>query len=807
MRTIRHILWTIAVCALFASCTRDPDVRVFSTREGVPVQMRFNLLVVDPAIETRSRATSLTHDGQIRDLNIFVFNTATGVLDGYAYASQLTGGTGTQCTVSGTSGVRTLAVIANAGQQLGGSVAELSDLEGLSTGNFIVDGYVVMAGTLPDVDVYPPGDPDRAWVFDAGEILLQRLMSKVTVVFDKTGLSPDYTDFDIDIQSIQLKQVPAAFTYLTPNTPTAGFADGDYIGEADGPLEPADHDSAIPLYMAENMQGSKDRNPADEHYLLGDTLDLGLRYSSSITMVPRDTVIGRCSYVEILARYDNYKAQPQGNTGSIGTVKYKIFLGRGLGGTTWNNFDVRRNTWYKVTVTLKDEGGKLELSWRIDTSDLEHFSPDDPDDPDPDNDPGSYAINDEDALYWTVDTLAPALLQWSNPSQLLKVSEYYEGRWSMYRIAQQAGNIGNFYAANHCHQHNASNAIDDIIFYLPSQNELQMLNIHRNATFQPGIYWSSTQLQEGSNVNQRARVINYANFGEAYTQPKEMDAIVRCLRTPIRSADWDGRYYPRLDNTDGYPVVVNREDFNGEPRGVKAYALRTGMPYTRLTPYYHRVTMPYKAFRVAKSDCGLYGAPVTPGTERLNWYQAMGYVEMSETEQQAAGANYLPQVNPTPTGCDAYFEDNDPTQIGKWRVPTSLELQQLWIMGASTRGSRPADPTVTPYLNAANEVNARLSGITDLGITDYEHVFGDNSTLLDNTMYLVGPDYPVYPLTNCYWSASTTVQQDGSPYENNAYAYKMDLYSGDGYSGIETCLARPGKQEAGLVRCVMDVVR
>ncbi len=819
MKTIRYILCAVAVCAALASCIKEPVGPIFSDREGVGLQMKFNLLVVDPEIRTRSLAADLADENQIRDLNIFVFDAETGMLDGYAYAAQLTGGTGTECVVRGTSGTRTLVVVANIGRNISAGVSRMSDLEKHTGSAFIVDGYAVMSGALPDVEVTPPdngdngdnGDDgdDESWVVDVGEIVLQRLMAKVTVVLDKSGLNADneYESFTVELRSVQLKQVPGSFTYIRPNTASVRFGDGDYIYTGDGDLEPADHDSAIPLYMPENMQGAKTPSPGYEHYILGDTLDLGPRYTSPVTMVPEPGDIGKCSYVELVADYDNYKNVPGGGeAGAYGTVVYKIFLGSGLGEQIWNNFDVRRNTWYKVTVKLSGQAGKLEASWRIET-DLNEFMPD-PDDPA--GHPGSYTIKPEDSLYWTIEASAPAWRTYSDNNQNLAANEYYEGRWSSYHIVQNAGNLAKYPAMDYCQQFNTGTDIDQILYYLPSQNELQMLNIHRNSVFEDGIYWSSTQLQSDlmSNANRYARVINYSNFGEAYTQSKGTSAIVRCLRVPDRSSDpdWDGKTYPYIDDAEGYPAIVNRDtNPDGTPRGVKSFALRSGRPYERLTPYYHTVTKPYKAFRVAKSDCGPDGEPVASGSAPLNWYEAMGYVPMSAAEEVAAGADYAPTANTTRTGCNAYYEDGDLSQRGKWRVPTSLELQQLWIMGASSYGSRPADPSAPQYLDAAGNVAARLPGITELNIPGYNQVFGDISTLLNNMQFIADPTGPAYPLTNCYWSSSTTFMSGGNIYENNAYAYKMDLYSGDGYSGIESFLARPSKQEGGLVRCVMDV--
>lgn len=67
----------------------------------------------------------------------------------------------------------------------------------------------------------------------------------------------------------------------------------------------------------------------------------------------------------------------------------------------------------------------------------------------------------------------------------------------------------------------------------------------------------------------------------------------------------------------------------------------------------------------------------------MNWYEALGYVTPSGTDPAT------PTVNTTRTGCNAYSERSDKKDLGTWRVPTSLELTQLWVMGAGVGGTTP----------------------------------------------------------------------------------------------------------------------
>ncbi|MDD4068598.1 MAG: hypothetical protein PHV65_06935, partial [Bacteroidales bacterium] len=96
-------------------------------------------------------------------------------------------------------------------------------------------------------------------------ITMSRLISKVTVVFDKSSLSGGT---NINITKIELKNVATQCKYLVTNT----ISSTSYIGVSGNNLtdnlEPSAHSSATPLFLFENMQGNigsagdeKDKNP------------------------------------------------------------------------------------------------------------------------------------------------------------------------------------------------------------------------------------------------------------------------------------------------------------------------------------------------------------------------------------------------------------------------------------------------------------------------------------------------------------------------------------------------------------------
>ena len=75
---------------------------------------------------------------------------------------------------------------------------------------------------------------------------------------------------------------------------------------------------------------------------------------------------GTCSYIEVEAEYTKYKDNSM-TIAEKGTASWRFFLGE----NAYDNFDVMRNTYYKVTLTLRKTGiGEGNASWRVD-SDLE----------------------------------------------------------------------------------------------------------------------------------------------------------------------------------------------------------------------------------------------------------------------------------------------------------------------------------------------------------------------------------------------------------------------------------------------------
>lgn len=810
---------------LTISCTTEYEKE--TPYESVNIDYNFTLTIDGRTISTRSL---IADENSINDLNVFIFDASTGQTVSFKYfPPSAMGNLSIPMTISGPSGNRIFAFIANAGSSIGSSVTNLTALNNLkktmtSGTDFLSGGRMVMSA-ITDTKVInvTPGTTNGTYAL--GTINLERLTAKVTVVIEKSGLDASTL---VNVRSIQLKNVPLVYSYIAPNSPTTTsttFVNGDNITVNDGNLEPVDpsgnnlpHNYATPLYMVENMQGTRalpTNVPGEE-------------CTSSKTQIP--LYPSQCSYIEVVCEYRT--TLPTGERD--GLVTYRVYLGIDNNGNHWNNFDVKRNIWYQATLTLTGRGGADEVSWRIMTDLVTHDGQDYP----WGKGGFAYTIDPSDSRFWSIESpyQNTSVTFASSNANLHPDSEYSEGRGVTYLN----GTAQNQTAIRQCWRLNSENGITlntitKTIYYLPSQNQLQMISIYFNArTYPAGLFWSSTQLVSGtSNSNQYARAISYTNYGEAQTYvSNSTQGYPRCLMEPDRiyrfpianlSTTSNPVYYPTQTapnirtypyfQSGSLPVIVNQELWNYggtigyQPRGVVSISLRTGAPYEALTTNYHMVRKPYMLIRVAKSDCDKNGNPVVNNAvtrSTMNWYEALGYVTPSGSDPAT------PSINTTRTGCNAYSERSDKKDLGTWRVPTSLELTQLWVMGAGVGGTTPVNPNYTYAVSGTgNNVSIstprypRLSeqypGVTPL--------WGDVSTLTNNItninyVWPGGAATTPYDLSKLYWSSNTSPNTTPA----NAFAMMLDFYSGDSYTGSGPRTAGfPLKKGQGLLRCVKDV--
>lgn len=310
-------------------CTEETDIYIYS---GDPVTTRSE----DP------------QEDLITDMNIFIFNDR-GILESSMYltADQMEGTGNGRIIKAGLLANATYSVyaLANAGYPIqDSSLRDTSDIAGFRYYLTYPDEYrtgIPMSGHVKGFTVRQ-GNP----VY----IRLERTMARISLSVDRSRLDSDVEFF---IRRVSIGGCPK---YVTPFRQSAVISgDGMFIsgfGKDESQVQPLNRDigqgrsGSIDVYMFENMQGN---------LLEGCTDDSG--------KIPDGPASGLCSYIEITADYlsDTHYSLPGKE------LIYRFYLGEDR-----NNFDIRRNTWYRFTVTPEDDG-LGEDSWRVDKSGIGTF--------------------------------------------------------------------------------------------------------------------------------------------------------------------------------------------------------------------------------------------------------------------------------------------------------------------------------------------------------------------------------------------------------------------------------------------------
>lgn len=246
-------------------------------------------------------------------------------------------------------GSYSIRVVANAGSDMSGMTCENVDAKSF---DYKEDGsiYKVMYGAD---DVTVANGRGQA------SVSLERIYAMITVQVRKSLAA----NIDIVPLTVELKHVPATGCLTGINK----IGDNCLLKEAGGTLNSdlfADHSAAQPLYMYENKQPEgkcSTKNEAGQNLSTTTSPALGYdktpaSFSKPISMAEVIATDKVSSYIEVTANYfrDNENQ---------GTIKYRFFLGKNA--TT--NFEVLRNHHYRVTLMLGGQGGKDEVSWRVET--------------------------------------------------------------------------------------------------------------------------------------------------------------------------------------------------------------------------------------------------------------------------------------------------------------------------------------------------------------------------------------------------------------------------------------------------------
>ena len=181
------------------------------------------------------------------------------------------------------------------------------------------------------------------------EVPLERLMARVELSVDRSRLR---SDIQFKVTDVRVGACPSSARLIGPSRVSGKqetFAVG--YGKSGNQVSALNEGStgnlsrSVSVYLLENCQG--------------DLLDNVLTDSGKVFTDGRYEEI--CSYIELKAEYHS----PQRNTRVGESLIYRFYLGENR-----NNFDVRRNTWYRITVQPTGDG-LSEESWRVDQGGME----------------------------------------------------------------------------------------------------------------------------------------------------------------------------------------------------------------------------------------------------------------------------------------------------------------------------------------------------------------------------------------------------------------------------------------------------
>lgn len=180
------------------------------------------------------------------------------------------------------------------------------------------------------------------------EVRLERLMARIDLEIDRTALDADVR---FTVQSVAVGGCPSSVQLFGPSaagTAADVFTDGFVLSGAAAAVLNREvtlgHSQTASLYLLENRQG--------------DLLEHVETDAGKVFTEGRYREV--CSYIEIRAEYHSDSWDSRAGAPLI----YRFYLGENR-----NNFDVRRNCVYRITVRPEGDGLR-EDSWRVDKEGL-----------------------------------------------------------------------------------------------------------------------------------------------------------------------------------------------------------------------------------------------------------------------------------------------------------------------------------------------------------------------------------------------------------------------------------------------------
>ena len=270
------------------------------------------------------RSSVTSSESEIKDIQIFVVD-SNGDIVSDIYSNTTSG-----LKFKGKVGDKyKLYAIANNGSRITALSTE-SDIKAwkysMDPGRLFPFG-IPMAGTNDGQFTATSGTPSVT-------ISLVRLVARIDLTLSCADISEHGT---FQVTSLQLRGCPSSIApFAAAPLSAAAFGDGDRASSDD--LARLNAGGALSLYMLENLQGT----------LLPSNTDPWRKIPDSI-----GSTANQCSYIEVNGLYSSI--------GYSGKETYRMYPGS----DNVTNFDIRRNTSYKITFCPSDDNLRLTGNWKV----------------------------------------------------------------------------------------------------------------------------------------------------------------------------------------------------------------------------------------------------------------------------------------------------------------------------------------------------------------------------------------------------------------------------------------------------------
>lgn len=381
---IQLLLAFVIVLGLF-SCTDEDavDNGKKEIKEGLPTTVSLKLTSATPMVVETKTADDGSKFGVINDLAILVYKTETEELDKVTCVSNVNAKEW-DGTFNATTGERRVYVLANSG------LGENEIKNAYNQESNLLNAELISAGTVPEGNEQMlgfvrsnSGDFKEVLSIDdkSESITIPESNGETSVITLYSHLYPPYskitftvknevkTDMSekvqLNITNVYVRNLPRKYSLLPVKNilKTSGTEDNDDVFS--GKVEQVNQgEDVYEFYMYENLQGTINEGNSDPKLkspFPGEFPSQNVKPSDNYeSWNTKWATLTPCTYIEVEGTYAIWKSDTQYGAGKI---HYRFFLGA----NTVDNFDIERNTHYKVELRFTGIAGynELDYEWRV----------------------------------------------------------------------------------------------------------------------------------------------------------------------------------------------------------------------------------------------------------------------------------------------------------------------------------------------------------------------------------------------------------------------------------------------------------